>query len=213
MQDTWVWSLDVGKIPWRRKWLPTPVFLPVESHGQRRLVGYSPWGFKELGMTERLTRQQSIQQHFPFTWKAIFTYLFHWLWNQWRQEQCCIFLYIFYLFIGLSWVLVAAHGILIFFAAGRIFSFSFWTLSCGTPDLVLWPEIEPRALNWEHRVLDTGPPGKFHQASLLDTKEDCPGSLHSAWQGTSKAGKLWPWPDILPGWSTPRGYHWNQLLA
>jgi len=31
-----------GKIPWRRKWLPTPVFLPGESHGQRSLVGYSP---------------------------------------------------------------------------------------------------------------------------------------------------------------------------
>ena len=37
-----------GKIPWRRKWQPTPVFLPGESHGQRRLAGYSPWGGKEL---------------------------------------------------------------------------------------------------------------------------------------------------------------------
>ena len=34
----------VGKIPWRRKWPPTPVFLPGESHGQRSLEGYSPWG-------------------------------------------------------------------------------------------------------------------------------------------------------------------------
>ena len=33
----------VSKIPWRRKWQPIPVFLPGESHGQRRLVGYSPW--------------------------------------------------------------------------------------------------------------------------------------------------------------------------
>ena len=37
--NTWV-----GKIPWRRKWQPTPVLLPGESHGQRSLVGYSPWG-------------------------------------------------------------------------------------------------------------------------------------------------------------------------
>ena len=37
----------VGKIPWRRKWQPTPVFLPGESHGQRGLVGYSPRGRKE----------------------------------------------------------------------------------------------------------------------------------------------------------------------
>ena len=34
----------VGKISWRRKWQPTPVFLPGKSHGQRSLVGYSPWG-------------------------------------------------------------------------------------------------------------------------------------------------------------------------
>ena len=34
----------VGKIPWRRKWQPTPVLLPGESHGRRSLVGYSPWG-------------------------------------------------------------------------------------------------------------------------------------------------------------------------
>ena len=34
----------VGKIPWRRKWQPTPVLLPGKSHGQRNLVGYSPWG-------------------------------------------------------------------------------------------------------------------------------------------------------------------------
>ena len=35
----------VGKIPWRRKWQSTPVLLPGKSHGQRSLVGYSPWGF------------------------------------------------------------------------------------------------------------------------------------------------------------------------
>ena len=42
----------VKKIPWRREWLPTPVFLFGESHGQRNLVGYSPWNHKELDMTE-----------------------------------------------------------------------------------------------------------------------------------------------------------------
>ena len=45
----------VGKIPWRREWLPTPVFLPGEFHGQRSLVGYSPWGLKELDTAEGLT--------------------------------------------------------------------------------------------------------------------------------------------------------------
>ena len=43
------------KIPWRREWLPTPVFLPGEFHGQRSLVGYSPWDRKESDMTEGLT--------------------------------------------------------------------------------------------------------------------------------------------------------------
>ena len=41
-----------GKIAWRRKWQPTPVFLPGESHGQRSLGGYSPQGCKESDTTE-----------------------------------------------------------------------------------------------------------------------------------------------------------------
>ena len=41
----------VGKIPWRKKWQPTPVFLPGKSHGQRNLAGYSPWGITEWDMT------------------------------------------------------------------------------------------------------------------------------------------------------------------
>ena len=44
--DPWV-----GEIPWRRDWLPIPVFLPRECHGQRSLVGYSPWGCKEWDTT------------------------------------------------------------------------------------------------------------------------------------------------------------------
>ena len=48
--DPWV-----GKIPWRREWLPTSVFLPGEFHGQRSLVDYGPWSHKEWDMTEWLT--------------------------------------------------------------------------------------------------------------------------------------------------------------
>ena len=47
--DPWV-----GKILWRRKWQPTSVLSSGESHGQRSLVGYSPWGHKESDMTELL---------------------------------------------------------------------------------------------------------------------------------------------------------------
>ena len=50
----------VGKIPWRREWLPTPVFLPGEFYGQRSLEGYSPWGHKESDATERLTHMFNI---------------------------------------------------------------------------------------------------------------------------------------------------------
>ena len=42
----------LGRFPWRRKWQPTPVFLPGESHGQRSLVGYSSRGLKESDSTE-----------------------------------------------------------------------------------------------------------------------------------------------------------------
>ena len=48
--DPWV-----GKIPWRRAWQPTPVFLPGESYRRRSLVGYSPERRKESDTTERLT--------------------------------------------------------------------------------------------------------------------------------------------------------------
>ena len=51
----WWYDPRVGKIPWRRKLQPTPVFLPGEFHGQRSQVGGSPWGHKELDTTEQLT--------------------------------------------------------------------------------------------------------------------------------------------------------------
>ena len=55
----------VGKIPWRRKWQPTPVFLPGESHGWRSLVSYSPRGCKESDTTKRLhfTSGQALLQY------------------------------------------------------------------------------------------------------------------------------------------------------
>ena len=46
--DPWV-----GKIPWRKEWRLSLVFLPGESHGQRSLMSYCPWGRKELDKTEQ----------------------------------------------------------------------------------------------------------------------------------------------------------------
>ena len=54
--DPWV-----GKIPWRRAWQPTPVFLPGESHGQRSPVGYSPRGHKESDTTKRLNNNSKTE--------------------------------------------------------------------------------------------------------------------------------------------------------
>ena len=60
----WVTSLSLFTfMHWRRKWQPTPVFLPGESHGWRSLVGCSPWGREESDMTERL--------HFHFSLSCI----------------------------------------------------------------------------------------------------------------------------------------------
>ena len=59
--DPWV-----KKFPWRRKWQPTPVFLPGRSHGWRSLIGYSPWGHKESGMTEQLHSLHYIDLQVPF---------------------------------------------------------------------------------------------------------------------------------------------------
>ena len=59
MWETWVQSLGQEE-SLEKAWQPTPVFLSGESHGQRNLVGYSPWGCKELDTTEQLSMQANI---------------------------------------------------------------------------------------------------------------------------------------------------------
>ena len=56
MFDPWV-----RKIPWRREWQPAPVSLSTESPGERNLMGYSPWGCKELDTTVQLTLLFDVQ--------------------------------------------------------------------------------------------------------------------------------------------------------
>ena len=53
--DPWV-----GKIPWRRKWQPTPVSLPGKSHARRSLTGYSPWGHKIVRQDLATKQQQNL---------------------------------------------------------------------------------------------------------------------------------------------------------
>ena len=56
----------VGKIGWRRKWQAILVFLPGESHGQRRLATNSPWGHKESDTTEGLTHTHTAFKRYTF---------------------------------------------------------------------------------------------------------------------------------------------------
>ena len=53
MQESQVWSLG-HKVPWKREWQPSPVFLPWEFHEQRSLAGYNPWGHKESDTIEQI---------------------------------------------------------------------------------------------------------------------------------------------------------------
>ena len=74
MQETWVPSLGRDG-PWKRKWQPTPVLLPGESHGWRSVVCYSPWGCKESDTTERLhldivLRKKYIKNNFSVPWNT-----------------------------------------------------------------------------------------------------------------------------------------------
>ena len=62
--DPWV-----GKIPWKRAWQPIPVFLPGESHGQRSLVGCSPWGHKESDTTEWLSTHMLFKNSLVGAWQ------------------------------------------------------------------------------------------------------------------------------------------------
>ena len=55
--DPWV-----GKMPWSRKQKPTPVFLPGKFHGQRNLMGYSPWDWEDLNMTEHNHNKERLSQ-------------------------------------------------------------------------------------------------------------------------------------------------------
>ena len=69
MQETKRCGFDpwVRKIPWKRAWQPTAVFLPGKSHGQRSLAGYSPWGRKESDTTEQLSTAQHVTPLYAYT--------------------------------------------------------------------------------------------------------------------------------------------------
>ena len=89
--DPWV-----RKIPWSGKWQPVLVFLPGKFHGQKSLPGYSPWGRKELDMTEHT-------HNYPFySQKCVLAWIINYIdiliipnnnhWAQWSQMSCFPFI-------------------------------------------------------------------------------------------------------------------------
>ena len=84
--DPWV-----GKIPWRRKWQTTPVFLPRDSHGQRNLVGYSLSGRKELDTTEHLSTHTNVLHLYalkiPSDNIIIFAFISHTYFNESKRKK------------------------------------------------------------------------------------------------------------------------------
>ena len=77
----WRYCPLVGKIPCRRKWQPSPVFLPGESHGQKSLAGCSPWGHKRA-RHDLATKQQCIVIYKTFNTGKIIESLFRILFSQ-----------------------------------------------------------------------------------------------------------------------------------
>ena len=88
--DPWV-----RKIPWRRKWQPTPIFLPGEFCGQRSLVGYSPWGCKQSDTTEWLTLATILRV-------ILIVYEYN------SSKKSCHSVIDCHLLLGLSWVQVGS---------------------------------------------------------------------------------------------------------
>ena len=115
-------------MPWRREWQPTPGFLPGESHGQRSLVGYSPWGRTESDMTERLTLYYGSPSWLRQT-------LLSFLWRSHAPLICCSYSY-------------SQHNSYLYYSFFSICLFILWpclvaqlvkNLACSAGDLDLIP--------------------------------------------------------------------------
>ena len=88
-----------GNIPWRRKWQLTPVFLPGKSHGQRSLVGYSPWGHKRVGHNSVTKQQQHrntqrilpviVLQEITTIGQLVFCFVFYF-----NHENCSVLVFV-----------------------------------------------------------------------------------------------------------------------
>ena len=139
--DPWV-----GKIPWRRKWQSTPVLLPGKSHGQRSLVGYSPWGRKESTWYYRIFNVD-VDMHSEYVGIATFIV---------NHVQCIIhkwWLPFWLLVCGYTWTIHFGSGnlesehmgmVTVLADLGSIWPLSCWVLLPHCVDLSYpWPCLLP----------------------------------------------------------------------
>ena len=64
-------------MPWRKKWQTFPIFFPEKSQGQRSLVGYSPWDYKELDSSEHMSTSQHTDRQIMINSGYIDMYIYH----------------------------------------------------------------------------------------------------------------------------------------
>ena len=147
-------SPRVGKISWRRARQPTPVFLPRESHGQRSLAGYIPWGCKESDTTEHARMCECSVWTLYSTPLYIYIWIYNLmpvLWSQESQEgwvaQICFF------FSRLLCLLCQSNRQSNFHMTFRISIFA-WLLQSVGQFPPKWWKVYCFGLHWLHRSFE-----------------------------------------------------------
>ena len=95
-QSMWNDARDVGsipgRIPWRRKWQPTPVISPGKFHGQKNLASYIPWGHKEMDMSEHACTEAGKTHWYLRYLQARLSFLMTLLWLILKHKICSLWL-------------------------------------------------------------------------------------------------------------------------
>ena len=149
---------DIGKIPWKRKWHRTPAFLLEKSHGQRSLVGYSPWGHKQSDMAEHTLQGSFTSKH---TLTILINYYFF------------IFVFTFYLPFLMSLIYLLIRITILGHFFSFIFNLKIVALKyCVFCHITMWISITKYIYTHTHTYiypLPLNPP--FH--SLLQVITEC----------------------------------------